>query len=78
MIRLSRAEQGPKLKLKTQMRAIFFVLESKLNLSVKIFRIPKYNRRILEFQYNIKAASSDGRDLAPSTANRWLQKDRER
>ncbi len=26
----------------------------------------------------IKAASSDGRDLAPSTANRWLQKDRER
>ncbi len=29
-------------------------------------------------QDNIKAASSDGRDLAPSTANRWLQKDRER
>ncbi len=26
----------------------------------------------------IKAASSDGRDLAPGTANRWLQKDRER
>ncbi len=26
----------------------------------------------------IKAASSDGRDLAPSTANRWLHKDRER
>ncbi len=25
----------------------------------------------------IKAASSDGRDLAPGTANRWLQKDRE-
>ncbi len=23
----------------------------------------------------IKAASSDGRDLAPSTANRWLQKE---
>ncbi len=25
----------------------------------------------------IKAASSDGRDLAPGTANRWLQNDRE-
>ncbi len=25
----------------------------------------------------IKAASSDGRDLAPGTADRWLQNDRE-
>ncbi len=28
-------------------------------------------------QNHIKAASSDGRDLAPGTANRWLQNDRE-
>ncbi len=37
-------------------------------------------RRICTFreQSQIKAASSDGRDLAPSTTNRWLQKERER
>ncbi len=42
-----------------------------------ISKLNKWKQNIKLKTIQIKAASSDGRDLAPGTANRWLQNDRE-